>query len=284
MNRQPAQRFQLQDGAALDQATGLTWSLDANPAEWPLFWSEARAFMARLNRRGHLGFTDWRLPGRREIFSLIDYAQANPALPPGHPFGNLELAWYWTATTYAGNQAHAWCLHLEGGRMFPGDKGRSYYAWPVRGASRVLPATGSSDEPAIGRAWPAPRWQAKEGAVLDRLSGLLWTQRADLAPGPVNWFAAAGVVERLNQRRHAGRGDWRLPAIQELELLVDASRAFPALPADAPFGQVRPQYWSATTSGFDPDWAMALYLDKGGIGVGMKKGPHYHVWAVSEGG
>ncbi len=283
MPEPPEQRFETKDGSVRDRATGLEWSQKADPAGWPMFWDEARDYLAGLNQEQHLGHADWRLPNRRELFSLMDYAQARPALPPGHPFTGVELAWYWTGTTYAGDPAYAWYVHTEGGRVFYGDKGRSYYVWPVRGTSETLPVTGASDEAPTGRAWPTPRWEMLGEAVRDRLTGLLWTRQADLGGGPVSWFTAGGTVARLNAEGHAGRSDWRLPSIQELELLVDAGRALPALAGDAPFTGVRPQYWSATTSGFDHDWAMALYLDKGGVGVGMKQDKHYAVWAVSGG-
>jgi hypothetical protein len=39
-------------------------------------------------------------------------------------------------------------------------------------------------------------------------------------------------------------------------------------------------YWSSTTSTYEPDWAWALYLDKGAIGVGQKRGKHFHVMAL----
>ena len=62
--------------------------------------------------------------------------------------------------------------------------------------------------------------------------------------------------------------------------LVDADRHDPALPADHPFTAVRNHYWSSTTSVYDPAWAWALYLDKGGLGVGGKGGRHFHAWGV----
>jgi hypothetical protein len=45
---------------------------------------------------------------------------------------------------------------------------------------------------------------------------------------------------------------------------------------------VRAAYWSSTTSAFEPDWAWALYLDNGAVGVGQKRGRHFNVWAVAD--
>jgi hypothetical protein len=33
---------------------------------------------------------------------------------------------------------------------------------------------------------------------------------------------------------------------------------------------------------FEPDWAWALYLNKGAVGVGQKRGAHFSVWALCD--
>lgn len=37
-----------------------------------------------------------------------------------------------------------------------------------------------------------------------------------------------------------------------------------------PFEQLQDVYWSSITSVYEADWACALYLDKGALGVGHK--------------
>ena len=61
------------------------------------------------------------------------------------------------------------------------------------------------------------------------------------------------------------------------------SRHTPALPLDHPFKNVRDVYWSSTTSFFEPDWAWALYLNKGATGVGFKQEKTFHLWPVAAG-
>ena len=97
-------------------------------------------------------------------------------------------------------------------------------------------------------------------AVLDRLTGLAWRRNTDLA-GPILWSDALAQIADLN--RTVNRQQWRLPNIDELESLVDAGTSGPALPPGHPFTAVRDVYWSSTTSLYEPDWAWALYLDKG---------------------
>lgn len=294
----PSPRFEDRNGLVLDRLTGLMWSRNANPADFPLTWMEALEYIGGLNAEGFLGRSDWRLPNRREMRSLVDYQNRKPALPGGHPFENLFLGWYWTSTTAAINTAYAWYVHLEGGRMFYGKKNQSYLVWPVCGRTGVLPRTGQDKcynelgyeiepptlgldgELRLGVGWPEPRFVVKGDAVLDGLTNLYWTKNASLAQEAVNWAEAFDVIDDLN--RETGNGRWRAPTINELETLVDARRHNPALPIGHPFIDVREIYVSSTTSGFEPDWCMLLHFHKGAVGVGQKKQKGFTVWAVSE--
>jgi hypothetical protein len=296
---QPQQRFRVQGETVLDAVTGLSWMRDAGIGEFPNTWQEALDFVAQLNRERALGQTDWRLPNRRELRSLISHQTCKPALPQPHPFQNLFQGWYWSSTTAVISPAHAWYVDMAGGRMFYGGKDQSFMVWPVRGLSQRLPVTGqracfdaqgrvrdcsgSGQDGAVcaGRAWPEPRFAGTEEGALDRLTGLCWHSCADLAGSEVDWCAALDSIEMLNQG--AGQRLWRLPNINELESLVDCSRSRPALAA-APelFDWLGTVYWSSTTSMYEPDWAWALYLDKGAVGVGHKLQAAFSVWPVRD--
>lgn len=296
----PDPRFEARDDVVTDHLTGLVWSRTANAAEYPLTWPEAFGFIAEMNHGHMYGYGDWRLPNRRELRSLVSHQTRKPALPEGHPFRNVFLGWYWSSTTAVISPAHAWYVHMEGARMFYGGKDQSFLVWPVRGAGNdLLAATGqthcygpqgepmpcqaSGQDAALkhGRPWPAPRFVPQGDRVIDRLTGLEWRREADLTGVAVTWIEALRAVRKLNGAT-AG-APWRLPNINELESLLDCGRHTPALPADAAFAGLRDGYWSSTTSAYEPDWAWALYLDKGAIGVGQKAGAHFHVWAVKGG-
>lgn len=295
----PVLRFGQHEEVVLDRLTGLAWTRSANIAGFPLRWQEALDYVADMNRRSAFGYSDWRLPNRRELRSLLSYQTRKPALPEGHPFVDLFLGWYWTSTTAAINPSYAWYVHMEGARMFYGNKEQFALFWPVRdegigmlaatGQTRCYDAkgvqipcggTGQDGEFQLGRPWPEPRFDIRGKSVVDRLTALSWLKNADLTGGAVTWQGALEAVERLNQDT-GGRGEWRLPNINELESLVDCSMHSPALPPAHPFEDIRETYWSSTTSMFEPDWAWALYLIKGAAGVGQKKGPHFFVWAVN---
>lgn len=293
----PRPRFSVRGEVVSDRLTGLDWSMDANPAGFPLTWEEAFGEVAQMRRSQAFGHADWRLPNRRELRSLICHQSGRPALPVEHPFQNLFQGWYWSSTTAAISPAHAWYVNMDGGRMFYGGKDQSFLVWPVRGQGNgLIPVTGQgrcynetgADVPCagtgqdgefgIGRSWPSPRFQVAGSGVIDQLTGLHWRREADLVGG-VSWEGALAAVACLNE--HRSRCDcWRLPNINELESLVDCSTYEPALPAAHPFLAVRDVYWSSTTSLYEADWAWALYLDKGAIGVGQKTQARFNVWAV----
>jgi hypothetical protein len=294
----PLPRFDQRGEVILDRLTGLIWTGNANLADFPLTWQEALNYIAGMNRERAFGYSDWRLPNRRELRSLMSHQTRMPALPEGHPFRNVFLGWYWTSTTAAINTAYAWYVHMEGARMFFGNKAQFFLLWPVRGkGNNILPVTGQTQchDPAghlipcagsgqdgefrFGLPWPEPRFQVVGDAVIDLLTGLCWLRRADLTGREVTWRDALSTVAILNQNSK-GASVWRLPNINELESLVDCSTHSPALPVGHPFIGIREAYWSSTTSMFEPSWAWALYLTKGAVGVGQKKGAHFFVWAV----
>lgn len=296
----PKPRFDIHARTAVDRLTGLVWPLDANPAEFPLTWSEALAHVADRNQAQALGHADWRLPNRRELLSLIDYQAKKPALPADHPFRNVVFGWYWTSTSAAIHPGYAWYVHLEGARTFYGRKDQYFLTWPVRGGDPTrlwqtgqttchdtrgniisCPETGQDGAIRFGATWPLPRFEQQAKTVVDRLTGLIWSAQANLTPEPVSWQQALDAVHAMRMRQEGGRNDWRLPNILELESLVDCSMHSPALPPEHVFSQVREAYWSSTTSCFETDWAWVLYMHKGALGVGFKTKPVFAVWPVA---
>lgn len=70
-----------------------------------------------------------------------------------------------------------------------------------------------------GVAWPDPRFTDNgDGTVTDNLSGLTWTQNANLYPLTANWQEA---ITYCNDLEIADYDDFRLPNIRELMSLLD---------------------------------------------------------------
>jgi hypothetical protein len=138
------------DGTVTDNLTGLMWLADANciNSNYPGFdtdgiagdgrvtWQHALDFVAVINDGTYSdcggGRADWRLPSVKELQSLIDFSQYDPALPTSHPFTGVQSSFYWSSTTYAGLMDYAWYAGMvNGNEVFIG-KSSVLYVWPVR--------------------------------------------------------------------------------------------------------------------------------------------------------
>ncbi len=73
------------DGTVTDGLTGLEWIKDLNYERTT--WQGALDSVKTFTTGGH---TDWRLPNRRELRSLINYGKSRPALLLNYPFTYLE--------------------------------------------------------------------------------------------------------------------------------------------------------------------------------------------------
>ena len=141
---QATPRFVLLGDTVLDNSTKLLWTKDVNPSGITMTWNAALDYCEALSLGG---FSDWRMPNAVELFSLVDYANHDPALPTGHPFVGEELtlagANFWTSNTMGGNESATWnemifqdhviSIFLAKGFTNTPAKVSSLYVWPVRG-------------------------------------------------------------------------------------------------------------------------------------------------------
>lgn len=126
------------NGTVTDNLTGLVWMQNANC--WGTqTWANSLAQVAGLNAGSQscIGYTtgthtNWRLPTKRELMSLIDSSRYGPALPFSHPFSGVQTGYHWSSTTYAGSTGSAWYVGLYGGFVQYSSKTNPYYVWPVR--------------------------------------------------------------------------------------------------------------------------------------------------------
>jgi hypothetical protein len=135
----PNPRFTVQadTNCVLDNLTGLIWARNANMGG-AMTWSNAVAYCEGLTYGGQ---SDWRLPNRRELMSLIDDSRSNPALcntagtgkwTENDPFTNVQSGdWYWSSTTLGGMSSTAWVVYM--------DQGLAHYTWPKWNTRLVWP-------------------------------------------------------------------------------------------------------------------------------------------------
>ncbi|MBF0608747.1 MAG: DUF1566 domain-containing protein [Candidatus Magnetobacterium sp. LHC-1] len=121
-----------------DNLTGLIWATDAatptvnNCTGGGLQWQAALDYVACINAANYLGYNNWRLPNRKELLSLIDRERHNPPLQTGHPFANVQSYEYWSSTSHAYKESHAWAASMDGGYIYAFGKSYGYHVWPVR--------------------------------------------------------------------------------------------------------------------------------------------------------
>ncbi len=265
-------RFMIFDDSVTDQWTGCVWHIRAGLSEFPLTWNEAFAFVEKMNRPGGPSSHKWRLPSRRELFSLISHQNINPALPADHPFMDVFNGYYWTRTECARISEQAWYVHLGGGKVYRGMKYASYMVWPVAGPSL---------EPKFRNAerFLRPDDQTPD-QVYDRITRRFWYMGKKLPSIAVSWEEAIRAAGRLNEDSSFPGDNWRLPNIRELDSLVDLTRHSPAFADIIPINDARAGFWSSTTSVYEPRYAWVLYALDGAIGVGFKPKVDFHMIAV----
>lgn len=264
-------RFQDLGGVVSDTFTGTIWTKDANPAEFPLTWEEAKAFVRAMAEEKAHGYENWQLAPRRLLFSLLSHRNINPSLPENHPFENVFPGYYWSCDSCHRLPDQAWYVHLGGARVPKGLKESTALVWPV-----ILPADTMLSEKVHGQ----NRFIVKNETACDALTGLCWCLNANPAGKLLSWKEALLFVKAMNEQAENGIHDWRLPNIREMESLVDLGANSPALAKNHPFKNVMEAYWSATTSVYEPRYAWALYLRDGLVGVGFKRDASFYLWPV----
>ena len=213
------------DGTVTDLNTGLMWQQDPGAK---VTFDEA---VAGADGFALAGYTDWRLPTIKELYSLIRFdgvtmmtaARSVPYIDTDHfvfDYGDETVerfidAQYVSSTEYVsttmGGNPTVFGVNFADGRIkgYPESDPRggqkTFYCMYVRGASGYA----ANDFVDNG-----------DGTVTDRSTGLMW-QQADSGEG-MNWRYALAYAEGLTLGSHS---DWRLPNAKELQSIVDYTRS-----------------------------------------------------------
>lgn len=162
-------------------------------------------------------------------------------------------------------------------------------------AGTVIDCAGTKQDGELqnGIVWPVQRFTDQGNTVTDNLTGLIWTKDAR-TPGPAlcnpgsnkTWSAALVHVACLKSNAYLGFSDWRMPNINEIKSLVDATRSNPSLSSGHPFtnvlDQVNNHFWSSTTMSGSPAFAFEIFMENGILGYENKESS-LPVWPVRGG-
>jgi hypothetical protein len=226
------------DGSATDNNTNLMWQREDDNITRT--WYEALNYCENLTLGG---YTDWRLPTRHELFSIVDFGRYAPSINLSN-FPITKTDSYWTSSSNQYYPDDAWyvffgkyrtttcCVggycgdwdNYEGVRASYSSKSSSYYVRCVRGKEFSSGAFLDNGD----------------DTITDLATGLMWQQGSS---GSMRWTGALAYCEGLTL---GGYSDWRLPNIKELESLSKegvTSVFFPKAPCDS----IDPFYWSSTS-------------------------------------
>ncbi|WP_372744093.1 DUF1566 domain-containing protein [Lutibacter sp.] len=272
------------DGTITDNITGLMWQQDMG---------EKISFEAALTKAPNLnlgGYTDWRIPTIKELYSLILFTgsvKGEVAIDFfidtnyfNQPLGDTAMgereidAQTWSSTEYVGKTMY-------------GDEtifGVNFVDGRIKGYPKYKPSTGAANTMYFrmvrgNTAYGKNNFVDNEdGTISDLATGLMW-QKADDSVAR-DWKTSLNYAENLTL---GNKSDWRLPNAKELQSIVDYSRspqttATPAinsmfdtteiLDPDGNSGHF-PYFWTSTThlDGVNP-YTSAVYIAFGeGLGV-----------------
>jgi hypothetical protein len=138
------------DGTVYDNLTGLMWLKNANcmmteysdfdndqtAGDGKVTWQNALTFVENINNGTYsncsASYRNWRLPNRKEIHSLTDFSEYNPAIQSGHPFIQVSNDAYWTSTSMASSPSQAWLGDISSGSSGAPPKTTYYnFVWPI---------------------------------------------------------------------------------------------------------------------------------------------------------
>lgn len=261
------------DGTVTDLVTGLMWQKSLPDEKYAYQECVQYADTCTL-----AGYTDWRLPTIKELYSLILFsgktgmteASSIPYLDTDYfdfrfggtvnPGERIIDAQYATCTIYKGTTMGGnetmFGVNFVDGRIKGYPTFKEFELKLVRGRTDY----GINDFKDNG-----------DGTITDNVTGLMWDKAGSSAG--MNWEDALAWVQQKNSESYLGYNDWRLPNAKGLQSIVDYERSpsYTNSPAISPLFDVPvitdeggndnyPFYWASTTHDDGPAQNKAVYV------------------------
>ncbi len=217
------------NGTVIDTITGLMWQQDDGGEmtyENAILYADTLTFG---------GFSDWRLPSTHEAFSILNHQKSNPALDI-NVFTTSTAEYWWTSNTQMDNTSKVWVTNAGGGignhpktETISAGGTKRFHARLVRNnvSPDILDAVFNDKA---------------NGIVLDLMTGLEWQKNPLVMQ--LTWEQALVYADTCT---FAGKSDWRLPNIKELQSISKVQFKYPSIPSFF-IGNIQiGKYWSSTT-------------------------------------
>lgn len=191
-------QYDVANGSVYDRVTGLTW--EQSPSFTPELFEAASNHCATLSLAG---YTDWRVPSRIELISLLDAGVAQSPWIQTAAFPNTPNGWFWSQSESDQLAEGRWAVNFGSGYVIWQDGALKQY--PVR-------CVRGTEQAAVRPV----HWQAAGETVRDLETGLIWEK----TPDPTV-YDLAGAVLACQDLLLDGVGGFRVPTLRELFSLVD---------------------------------------------------------------
>jgi hypothetical protein len=223
--------------AVVDRITGLMWQRNV-PNKF-LTFREAQRKCDGMSLGGH---TDWRLPSRIELVSILDTTHIQPSID-GVAFPSTPIDWFWTSSRAADDPNSAWYVYFYFGYPKTDEIGSQFSVRCVRETRPMAP--------------PPVRYQVGSKEVLDVATGLHWQRTV----GP-KALPFAGAAEYCGHSTVAGKR-WRVPTMGELLTLIDEKADSPMIDRAAFPDTPGQPFWSSSTFVNGKELAWYVRFDHG---------------------
>ncbi len=211
-----------------DEVTGLTWQ---KTYEKPTFggmyyWAETQTEVDNLNKQNYGGYSDWRVPTIKELYSLWNVSVGWPYIDTEYfdikytDEQDLSHAIFWSSDKYTGVMGNvngetpgaelAFGVNFGTGHIksYSISVGPKHFVRCVRG----------------NLSYGVNLFQNNnDGTISDLATGFMW-QQSDSGSG-MDWEHALAYAQTQNTANYLGHNDWRLPNAKELQSLVDYTRS-----------------------------------------------------------
>lgn len=139
------------DGTVTDSTTNLVWdqcaygltgSTCASGSAFYGDWPSALAQASAANTAVYKGFSDWRMPNKNELESIVKIDAQAPAIDATAFPSTPTSDWFWTSTTFAVNPADAWIVFFDAGWSVAYGKDFNGFVRLVRSGQSFAPFDG----------------------------------------------------------------------------------------------------------------------------------------------